>query len=232
MPGAGKWHCVPDRLSLAGAMNLASCCLLALIASAVAAEPLEPLEEFDGDPSGRKTRYPSPEGGSCLLITYAKEPEPAVDKIEIIELPTQRVVAVLSDPNVVIHKTSNATLDWAPDSRRVAAYVGGKRDGNTRIFVQDGGDLKEVKLPALPELPVEPSAAELKKHPWEMIKVVTVYDLSFLRWIKGGVVLVASDRLAGTTGMWGWSYEFTIAIDAKRRAKLTNVKKSGGFDTP
>jgi hypothetical protein len=220
-------YCVPNRLWLVGAMNFASCCLSVLMASALAAEP---LEEFDGDPSGRKTRYPSPDGRYSLLITYAKEPE--VDKIEIIELPTQRVIAVLSDPPVITHRTSDAKLYWSSDSQQVAAYVGGRHGGSTRIFVRDGKDLKEVKLPALPEPPDQPSAEEIKKHPWELRRVITLGNLSFLRWVKDGVVLVASNRFGGTTGTYGWAYELTITIDARRRAKLTNVKKSGGFSTP
>src|SRR5262245_59502718 len=135
MSKAGKWNCVQNELWLAGKMNLASCCLFVLMANAVAAEP---LEEFDGDPSGRKTRYPSPDGRYSLLITDAKEPE--VDKIEIIGLPSQRIVAVLSDPAVITYRTSDAKLYWNPDSQRVAAYVGGRHGGATRIFVRDGKD--------------------------------------------------------------------------------------------
>jgi hypothetical protein len=213
-------------LLLAGQMQLVPSCLLVMALSAAAAQP---LAEYDGDRSGRKTRYPSPDGRYALLITHAEEK--GEDRVEIIELATERVAVLLSDPDAVTERSSDAKLDWSPDSRRVAAYTGGRRGGYTRIFVREGKDLKEVKMPDLPALPEKPGAEMAKKHKWEFVRFITVSDLSFVRWLKdGGVVLESSNYLSGTTGTFGWTYEFTLRIDATRKAKLLSVKKSEIFD--
>lgn len=207
-------------------MKLASLALLALAFAAIGAEP---LEEYDGDRAGRKTRYPSPDGRYCLLITYDEEPEN--DRVEIIEKASQRVVALLSDPDGSTDSSSSARLEWSADSKRVAAYTGGRRGGSTRIFARIGTDLQEVKLPDLPDLPDGPSAAAVKKHQWKFVKVITISELSFVRWLKGGgVVLEASNFNSGTTGTMGWNYEYTINIDGKGNAKLAGVKKSEVFE--
>jgi hypothetical protein len=206
-------------------MKLASPLLLLVALTATA----EPLEEYDGDRSGKKTRFPSPDGCYCLLITYDEEPDK--DRVEIIERDTQRVMALLSDPDGSLDRSSDARLEWSPDSKRVAAYTGGRRGGSTQIFVRIGRDLKEVKLPKLPALPDKPSAAAVKKHKWEFVKVITVYELSFVRWLKGGgLVLEASNSNSGTTGTLGWTYEYTINIDDKGNARLSSVNKSEVFD--
>jgi hypothetical protein len=214
------------RLLIAGRMQLVHCCLLVLALSAAAAEP---LAVYDGDRSGRKTRYLSPDGRCALLITYAAER--AKDRVEIIELATERVLALLSDPDAVTDRSNDAKLDWSPDSTRVAAYIGGRRGGYTRIFVREGKDLKEVKMPGLPALPERPGAEAAKKQKWEFVRVITARDLSFVRWLKDdGVVLESSNYLSGTTGTFGWNYEFTLSIDSKHQAKLLGVKKSEIFD--
>ena len=86
-----------------------------------------------------------------------------------------------------------------------------------------------MKLPKLPELPEEPTAAAAKKHHWKAIKVVTVADLEFVRWLKDGVLLELSNFFSGESGSFGWNIDLTITVDAKGKARLTKVKKTEVF---
>jgi hypothetical protein len=195
-------------------------CLLSSFAVCSAA--VEPIEPYDFVQSVRKSRYPSPDERFALLITYA-EGEQVSDRIELIEMATERVVADLSDSKVNSQDVSsnNVSLLWSADSTRVAASLGGRRSSRTRIFIRTDDRFQEVALPKLPDIPDTPSEATKKKYDWEYIKFITVLDVSPVRWLKsGGLELSMSRVLSGTSGLLGWYGTVTISINAKHEAKI------------
>jgi hypothetical protein len=190
-------------------------CLLSSFAICSAA--VEPIEPYDFVQSGRKSRYPSPDGRFELLITYA-EGEQVSDRIELIEKATERVVADLSDSEI---NSYDVRLLWSADSTRVAALLGARRGGHTRIFIRTDDKFQEVALPKLPEIPDTPSEATKKKYDWEFARFVTVLDVSPVRWLKsGGLELSMSTELSGTSGLLGWYGTVAISINAKHEAKI------------
>ncbi len=124
----------------------------------------------------------------------------------------------------------SAKLAWSADSQRVAAYAGWKRGGTTRLFVRDGDGFSEVKLPELPDLSDEASPAFAKKHKEGFPRAITIGDLSFVRWLKSGVVLLLHNCWGGNSGSWGWHITITIDIDSQRRATIKKVVKKETFD--
>jgi hypothetical protein len=195
--------------------------LLGAVWSAVAAEPPQATEDSEAS----APRFPSPDGRYAMLVTEDPGGESQKDRVELIELPTKRVLALLSDPEDETENSRSAKLQWSADSRRVAAYTGFKRGGATRIFVRDGDGFTEVKLPALPDLPDEPSAAIMKKNPEGFSRAITIRSLDFVRWLKSGVVLQLYNCWGGLNGTWGWHITITIDVDAQGRATIRKVAK-------
>lgn len=202
---------------------------LALTLSAFAAEPSPPNEE---SPEDSEMRSPSPDGRYTMRATIDADYEMEKELIELIELPTKRVLVVLSDPKYMPDfPTRDATLHWSTDSQVVAFYRSGRRGGTTTIFARDGDGFAEVKLPDLPDLPDEASPKMAKKHKGGFPNATTIRNLSFVRWLKsGGVVLKLSNAWGGSSGTWGWHITITIQIDAHRRATIKNVVKKEIFD--
>ncbi|HWM23239.1 MAG TPA: hypothetical protein VNP98_00315 [Chthoniobacterales bacterium] len=177
-------------------------------------------------------RSPSPNGRYTMLVARDPDDEMEKERIELIELPAKRVLVVLSDPEYMpLYPTRDATLHWFQDSQRVAFSRGGRRGGTTTIFARKGDGFAEVKLPELPDLPDEPNAAFAKKSKEGFSRGITIRDLSFVRWLKsGGVVLELSNCWGGSSGTWGWHITFTIEIDSHRRATIKDVVKKEIFD--
>ncbi|MEP6955314.1 MAG: hypothetical protein ABI883_00695 [Chthoniobacterales bacterium] len=180
-------------------------------------------------------RYRSPDGRYGLRVT--DEPESLApgalrgnDRVELIELATKRALVLLSDhdPEAGPEQSGDARLDWSADSQRVAAYTGGKHEGQTRIFVRDGDGFVEVKLPELPELPEKPSPAFAKKHKFKSLKTGVNDKLVFVRWSETGDLELKLYNFFPAVGPGpglGWEINLTVAIDSKHQAKLKNVVK-------
>jgi len=199
--------------------------LTAINFSVFAAEP-SPQEDESGDPS--RPRFISPDGRYGLLVTRDPEGESHKDRVELIELATKRPLVLLSDPEAFGDRGEDARLDWFTDSKRVAAYTGGRRGGLTQIFVRQGDGFAEVKLPELPKLPEKPSPAFAKKHKFKFLKTVVDHELAFVRWSKSGdleLELYNEFVAAGGGPNLGWRITMTLAIDSKHQAKLKNVVK-------
>lgn len=202
---------------------------LALTLSVFAAEPSPPNEESFED---SKTGAPSPDGRYAMRATRDADDEMEKELIELIELPTKRVLVVLSDPKYMpAFPTRDATLHWSTDSQRVAFYRSGRRGGTAAIFARDGDGFTKVQLPDLPDLPDEASPAMAKKHKEGFPRGITIRDLSFIRWLdSGGVVLELSNCWGGSSGTWGWHITITIEIDSHRRATIKKVEKKERFE--
>jgi|GEM_PF-1291071 len=171
--------------------------------------------------------FRSPDGRYELQITK-REKDTDVDRVEVIEVATRRPLVLLSDPEAYGDRSENARLDWSADSKRVAAYTGGRHEGTVRLFVLDGDQFAEVKLPKLPDLPEKPSAAFARKHKFKFLKYITTGELEFVRWLKSGDVELRLNNLfaaAGGAPSLGWEITMTVAIDAKHHATLKNVVK-------
>ena len=208
-------------------MRLLLTFFLALTLSTIAAGGSEANEE---NPEDSETRFPSPDGRYAMLVTEDPGGDSQKDRVELIELSTKRVLALLSDPEDATENWRYAKLDWSADSRRVAAYTGFKKGGGTRIFVRDADGFAEVKLPDLPDLPEEPSPKIAKKNPEGFPRVITIRSLHFVRWLEsGGVVLELSNCFGGSNGTQGWEITITIDIDAHRRATIKKVVKKETF---
>jgi hypothetical protein len=200
---------------------------VAFTLSSFATEPAPPVEEAADKID---TEFRSPDGRFGLLITHDPEGKRENDKVALIELSTKRVLALLSDPEAM-EDPSRARLDWSPDSKRVAAFTGGRHEGGTRIFIRDGDGFAEVKLPDLPELPDKPSAKVAKKSKGGFPTVKTNYRLAFVRWLESGVVLDLSNHYNGPSGSLSWKINITLEIDQNRRAKLKNAVKKETFES-
>lgn len=113
----------------------------------------------------------------------------------------------------------------------MAFSKGRRRGGTTTIFARAGDGFAEVKLPDLPDLPDEPSPAVAKKNKDGFGRGITIRDLSFVRWLKsGGVVLELSNCWGGSSGTWGWHITITIDIDSHRKATIKDVVKKETFN--
>ncbi len=200
--------------------------LFAITLSAFAAEPSKDSEEDADGP-----RFPSPDGRYALLVTDDPGDNSEKDRVELIELATKRVLVPLREAGDEYNVSTKAKLDWSADSQRVAAYAGWKRGGTTRLFMREGDGFSEVKLPDLPTLPDQPSPAIAKKNKEGFPRAITIGDLSFVRWLKsGGVVLQLNNCWGGASGTWGWHITITIEIDAHRQAKIKNVVRKETFE--
>ena len=197
---------------------------------AFATEP-SPQDEASADPSA--PRFISPDGRYGLLVTET-DAESQNDRVEVIELATKRSLVVLSDPEAVGDRASDARLDWSEDSQRVAAYTGGRRGGTTQIFVREGDGFAEVKLPDLPDLPdpEKPSPAFAKKHKFKFLKWINTGSVEFVRWLKSGDVEVQAFNEIETVGngIFRAQINATVVIDSKRHATLKNIVKKEAFE--
>ncbi len=192
--------------------------LLACVASVFAAEPGE--QESDK----AETEFRSPDGKFGLQVV--EDPETSrSDRVVLVEWATKRVVRVLSDPERPEY-AQKARLDWSEDSMRVAAYTGGRHDGDTHILVRDGDTFTEVKLPDLPNLPTKPSAKIAKQHKGGFPRMFTEYDLKFDHWLPSGVALNLSNSYGGSDGTLVSKIEITLEIDAKLHAKIKRAVKT------
>lgn len=202
------------------------------MAFAVSAYGAEPTQENAESSDDSQVRSPSPDGRYALLATRDPNDEVEKERIELIELPTKRVLLVLSKPEYMPEfATRDATLHWSKDSQRVAFSRGGRRGGTTAIFARDGQGFVEVKLPDLPDLSDQPGPAFAKKHKEGFSRGITIRDLSFVRWLKSGnPVLELSNCWGGSSGTWGWHITFTVAVDSHRKATLKDVVKKEVFD--
>ena len=194
--------------------------------SGAANSPKPSLQDQESTP-----RFISPDGKFGLLIT--KGPEGAMtDRVELVEMATKRSLVVLSDPERP-ERADKARLDWSTDSKRVAAFIGTRVDGFTRIFDREGDGFVEVKLPDLPKLPnpEEPSAAFRKTHDFKFLKWITTDSLKFVRWLKDGVELRAYNEVATTDG-GGFKAEIeaTIAINSKHHATLKKAVRTESLE--
>ena len=201
------------RLYLVGLACLLPCALSAQV----------PATQRDNESDKVETEFRSPDGLFGLQVV--EDPETSrKDRVVLVEWATKRVLQVLSDPEhpEYPHK---ARLDWSEDSKRVAAYTGGRHDGGTRIFVRDGDTFAEVKMPDLPALPEKPSPKMAKQHKGGFPRMLTEYDLKFVRWLPSGVVLNLSNCYSGAKGQLVWSIEITLDIDANRGATIKRSAK-------
>jgi hypothetical protein len=205
--------------------TFASVFFLALTLSAFAAEPSDEYQE-----EWLRPRFLSPDHRYALLVTEDPGGDSAKDRVELIELATKRVLSSLRDAGDDYNVPMKATLAWSADSQRVAAYTGWKRGGTTRLFMREGDGFSEVKLPELPDLPDEPSPAIAKKNKEGFPRAITIGGLSFVRWLKSGVVLELYNCWGGNSGSWGWHITVTIEIDSQRRATIKNVVKKETLD--
>lgn len=173
----------------------------------------------------------SPDGRYALLVTEGPGGDSEKDRVQLIELSTRRGLAELREPGDEFNVSIKAKLFWSEDSKRVAAHTGWKRGGTTRISVREGDGFAEVRLPALPHLPDEPSAEVLKKHPGGFPRPRIIEDLTFVRWLdSGGVILDLSNCWGGETGTMSRNIRVTIEIDAQRKARITSSDKKETFD--
>jgi hypothetical protein len=195
--------------------------LLACAANALAAEPAA-RDKNESDKIDKDFR--SPDGLFGMQVIKDPENNSRNDQVVLVEWATKRVLKVLSDPERPEY-TDKARLDWSPDSKRVAAYTGGRHDGDTKIFVRDGDTFAEVKMPDLPELPDKPSPKVAKQHKAGFPRMLTEYDLKFDRWLPSGVVLNFSNCHNGPDGSLIWKIELTLEIDANRQAKIKRAVK-------
>jgi hypothetical protein len=201
--------------------------LAALTLPLAAADPAEAKE--DGD---HLIKYPSPDGQYALRIPSDPGLEEKDDLVELVQVADKKVLLKLNDPDDSTSRSRDAKLDWSADSQRVAAYTGGRRGGSTRLFRRDGDRWVEVKLPELPSLPEEPSAALRKKHKLKgnFPRAITVGDLRFIRWEKTGVVLEWQDAWGGAEGTVSKSITITLEIDARGVAKIKKTTTQESFD--
>jgi hypothetical protein len=200
---------------------------LAITLSAFAAEPSQDNEE---NSEWLRPRFLSPDHRYALLVTEDPSGDSEKDRVELIELATKRVLVSLREAGDEYNVTIKAKLAWSADSQRVAAYAGWKRGGTTRLFMREGDGFAEVKLPDLPDLPDEASPAMAKKHKEGFPRAITIRDISFVRWLKSGVVLELHNCWGGESGNWGWHITITIDIDSQRRARIKNVVKKETLD--
>jgi hypothetical protein len=188
--------------------------------------PASPAPAQDNDDDEARIKSPSPNERYALRIKKEARGDEVVARMEIIEVATKRPLARLDDPEDGTSDPANAELDWSPDSRRVAAHTGGRRGGNTRIFVQKGDGFVEVRLPAMPELPKSPSKEVAKKHKGGFPIAGTVSDLTLVRWTDSGVVLNRGDYWKSNRGFaHSWDIEITLEIDSKNHAKIVKTTK-------
>jgi hypothetical protein len=154
------------------------------------------------------------------------------DRVELIELPTKRSLAVLSDSERP-ERPDKARLDWSPDSKMVAAYTATRMDGSTRIFAREADTFVEVKLPDLPELPdPETSAAFRKKHKFKFLKWINTGSLEFVRWLKSGELELKSYNEVATADGRGFRAQINavVAIDSKHHATSKKVVREETFE--
>ncbi len=204
---------------------------VAMALSGLAAEPSSQDDE-NADPSA--PRFPSPDGRYGMLVTKDSSEGSQNDRVELIDLAAKRSLVVLSDPEALTDRASDARLDWSGDSQRVAAYTGGRRGGRTQVFVREGDGFVEVKLPELPDLPnpEKPSAAFRKKHKFKMLKWITTRSTEFVRWLESGDLEMKVYNEIETVEGGGFSAQInaTVAIDSKHRATLKKVTSEEKLD--
>jgi len=201
------------------------CGAITALMLAVLGFAITPVRAQDEDDDESKINFPSPDKRYALRIKEAVGDE-VTDRIEIIEVATKRPVARLDDPEDGTSIASFTQLHWTPDSKRVAAYTGGRRGGGTRIFVQKGAGFAEVQLPEMPDLPEEPSKEVAKKHKGGFPLAGTVSALTLVRWTKAGAVLNLGNYWKSDRGYGhSWDIEITLEIDAKNQAKIVKTTK-------
>jgi hypothetical protein len=200
---------------------------LTMAVSGLAAERSSEDDE-NADPRG--LRFISPDGKFGLLVT--DDPEGS-DRVGLVEVATQRSLVVLSDPERP-EISSKARLDWSKDSKKVAAYIGTRVDGYTRIFAREGDGFVEVELPDLPRLPnpEEPSAEFRKKHQFKFLKWIDAGSLQFVRWLESGdLAMRSSNEVATVDGkVFRAEINATITIDAKQHATLKKVERKESLE--
>ncbi len=60
---------------------------------------------------------------------------------------------------------------------------------------------------------------------------ITIGDLTFVRWLKsGGVILRSNNCWGGENGTWGWQITITLEIDSQRQATIKKVEKKETFE--
>jgi hypothetical protein len=89
--------------------------------------------------------------GLCTLLVPTDRLLGSVSAVDLIELPSRRVIVSLVDDSASVR---DVYALWSPDGKRLAVYSGGHRGGVTTVFQMSGATFSRVELPEI-HLPLE-----------------------------------------------------------------------------
>jgi hypothetical protein len=164
-----------------------------------------------------KIRDTSPDKKFAVRISCGSEPEDAqeipsedIKAIELISLPSKRVVAKLLPSDDVDTDFEDITLVWSPDSKWCAFYYSAPRVGYTTVLRQSGAKFKVLN-----------KGAELMAHVEGEVRDEHIRPT---KWIKPGVLVL--EQLTVLQGDEDVKLELTAGLDPKTgKFKLLSKKK-------
>jgi hypothetical protein len=164
-----------------------------------------------------KIRDTSPNGKFAVRISCESEPEQAqeipsedIKAIELISLPSKRVVAKLLPSDDVGTHFEDITLVWSPDSKWCAFYYSAPRVGYTTVLRQSGAKFKVLNKGAELMADVEGDVRDEYVRP--------------IKWIKPGVLVL--EQLTVLRGDEDFKLELKAGLDPKTgKFKVLSKKK-------